>query len=167
MKPSHLLSISPATLPADGIHIHGELPMESFDIPAEDRISAPDPVVIDLHVSPVHGGILAQGTLQTRLRCRCDRCLKYFDHALDVPDFCQFFRNPQNNDIDLTEYVREDILLAFPQHVLCREDCQGLCPNCGANLNVRDCGCERAPEPDSAWAALDDLGTLTEQDKAE
>jgi DUF177 domain-containing protein len=58
--------------------------------------------------------------------------------------------------IDLDPLVREQLLLALPGYPVCREGCKGLCPVCGANLNERDCGCERKP-PDPRWAKLKDL----------
>jgi DUF177 domain-containing protein len=44
-------------------------------------------------------------------------------------------------EVDLTPLIREQTLLALPTRPLCREDCRGLCPRCGANLNQGDCGC--------------------------
>ncbi|MEA2649988.1 MAG: hypothetical protein QOG61_2423 [Candidatus Binataceae bacterium] len=44
-------------------------------------------------------------------------------------------------EVDLTPLIREQMLLALPTRPLCREDCRGLCPRCGANLNEHDCGC--------------------------
>jgi len=55
--------------------------------------------------------------------------------------------------IDLDPFVREQILLALPGYPLCKDDCKGLCPACGANLNDRECGCDRHV-PDPRWAAL-------------
>jgi uncharacterized protein len=57
-------------------------------------------------------------------------------------------------EIDLDPIVREQILLALPGYPLCREDCKGLCPACGQNLNERDCGCDRHV-PDPRWAGLE------------
>ncbi|HET7583795.1 MAG TPA: DUF177 domain-containing protein [Gemmatimonadaceae bacterium] len=59
---------------------------------------------------------------------------------------------PRAQVIDLRPAVREEWLLAAPAYVLCREDCRGLCPRCGADLNVAPCRC--APEPDARWDAL-------------
>ncbi len=56
--------------------------------------------------------------------------------------------------IDLDPLVREQLLLALPGYPVCREDCKGLCPKCGANLNERDCGCDRHV-PDPRWAGLE------------
>jgi DUF177 domain-containing protein len=58
--------------------------------------------------------------------------------------------------VELDDVVREEILLAMPGQVLCRPDCQGLCPGCGIDRNVKDCGCETR-EVDERWGALKDL----------
>jgi uncharacterized protein len=57
-------------------------------------------------------------------------------------------------EIELDPLVREQILLALPGYPLCREDCKGLCPVCGQNLNERECGCDRRV-PDPRWAGLE------------
>jgi uncharacterized protein len=58
--------------------------------------------------------------------------------------------------IDLDPILREQLLLALPGYPVCRDACKGLCPVCGANLNERECGCERKP-PDPRWAALKNI----------
>lgn len=60
------------------------------------------------------------------------------------------------NEIDLAEIVREQILLDLPEQVLCKEDCRGLCPECGTNRNSKDCDCSEK-DIDPRWAALKDL----------
>ena len=55
--------------------------------------------------------------------------------------------------IDLDPLVREQLVLALPGYPVCREDCKGLCSVCGANLNDRECGCDRHV-PDPRWAGL-------------
>jgi uncharacterized protein len=55
--------------------------------------------------------------------------------------------------IDLDPIVREQLLLALPSYPVCKDDCKGLCPVCGANLNDRECGCDRHV-PDPRWAGL-------------
>ena len=55
--------------------------------------------------------------------------------------------------IDLDPLVREQLVLSLPAYPVCREDCKGLCPVCGANLNERECGCDRHV-PDPRWAGL-------------
>jgi uncharacterized protein len=60
--------------------------------------------------------------------------------------------------IDLDPVVREQVLLALPNYPVCNEGCKGLCSVCGANLNERDCGCDRHV-PDPRWAGLEKLKT--------
>jgi uncharacterized protein len=55
--------------------------------------------------------------------------------------------------VDLDPLVREQILLGLPSYPVCDESCKGLCPSCGANLNERECGCDRHV-PDPRWAGL-------------
>ena len=62
----------------------------------------------------------------------------------------------ENDRLDLKELVLSDLLLNLPMKHLCREDCKGLCPKCGANLNEGECGCNRKPV-DPRFAALRDL----------
>ena len=58
--------------------------------------------------------------------------------------------------IDLDPVVREQVVLSLPTYPVCQESCKGLCPVCGANLNERDCGCDRHV-PDPRWAGLEKL----------
>ncbi len=58
--------------------------------------------------------------------------------------------------IDLDPLVREQLVLSLPAYPVCREDCKGLCPVCGGNLNERECGCDRHV-PDPRWAGLKKL----------
>jgi uncharacterized protein len=60
---------------------------------------------------------------------------------------------PRGAELDVTDPVREQVLLAVPQYVYCRADCAGLCPQCGRNLNEGPCGCTRQ-EADDRWAPL-------------
>jgi uncharacterized protein len=76
------------------------------------------------------------------------------DEALDAPDVIHF----SEGVIDLGSELREEILLALPGSVLCREDCAGLCPVCGGNRNANPCTCEeRQRQSQSKFAALGKL----------
>ena len=117
-----------------------------------------------------------RGELHATVEIRCSRCLKPVTVPLDG-EFDERFasevgwRGEEQHElrpedlnlavfdgeaIELDDFVREHILLALPGHVLCREDCKGLCPECGADLNAGACKCE-SKEIDSRWQALKDL----------
>jgi uncharacterized protein len=61
-----------------------------------------------------------------------------------------------NENLDLTELSREQILLNLPEQVFCKDDCKGLCEICGENRNLKDCNCSEI-EVDPRWSALKDL----------
>jgi uncharacterized protein len=64
----------------------------------------------------------------------------------------------QKDSLLLEDVLREQVLLSLPVRTLCKPDCQGLCPRCGANRNSQPCTCEEGPK-DSRWEALADLRT--------
>jgi uncharacterized protein len=100
------------------------------------------------------------GRLTTRLEVPCSRCLEPFEVPVDASFDLRFLpqslagnrdedpdRDPsttfyRDDRLDLAELVREQCYLALPMKPLCREDCQGLCPVCGTNLNVERCDCQ-------------------------
>jgi uncharacterized protein len=61
----------------------------------------------------------------------------------------------EGEGVEIEDIVREQVLLALPERVICRDDCRGLCPHCGQNLNVRQCACVYPSDP--RWSALADL----------
>ena len=88
----------------------------------------------------------------------CDRCAAEVkrEGTLKIQHFLVSELNDEDNDeyylvedmsFDLDELVREDILLSLPTKILCREDCKGICPYCGANLNEKQCDCKKPADP--------------------
>ena len=120
--------------------------------------------------------IQVRGKIEAGVQIGCDRCLAPVAVPLEVefetafipqekaagePEHVELLAEDmglaafEGDAIDLDELVREQILLALPSRNLCREDCQGLCPTCGADLNAGPCGCAQ-DETDPRWAALAD-----------
>jgi len=106
--------------------------------------------------------IFIRASITTSLDLICDRCLEPFQIQISektdlvvtpdssVDDEAVF---PMNDEIDITGTVRDTLVLAIPLKKVCREDCRGLCPRCGANLNREECTCEDVPT-DPRWEAL-------------
>jgi uncharacterized protein len=107
-----------------------------------------------------------RGRLATRVAGECRRCLvpvalpveaeidALFSRdadALEDPNSYPLARDA--TEIDLRPAVREELLLAVPQWVVCRDECRGLCPHCGKDLNAGPCGCP-PPSTDERWPAL-------------
>ena len=153
-----VLTISLVGIPPDGRDVEGAVSLSALLADWHDpRIQCPGELAYRLHVSPVRGGVLVQGSAVATLSGRCDRCLEPFPVPIGVSDICHFFPTPQGEELDLTADVREDTLLAFPNRLVCREDCRGLCPICGQDLNVKDCGCRSRQQAGDVWSGLEGL----------
>jgi len=116
------------------------------------------------------------GQLRTTLELACARCLEPV--VQDVSREFELLYRPlgvdagreelsvtgaeaeigyyQGDGLLLEDVLREQVLLALPLKVICRQDCKGLCPHCGKNLNVETCSCAE-PAEDPRWSALKDL----------
>ena len=116
-----------------------------------------------------------KGELSARVPMQCARCLDGYVQEL-AREFTQILARSPSGDseeeielattdldrselegdtLDLEEILREELLLSVPSKPLCREDCKGICPGCGAELNTVACTCP--PEIDDRWAALTEL----------
>ena len=121
-------------------------------------------------------GILAKVILDTEVEVTCSRCLSSFSCPLtlnfeeeylptvniitgiplSLPDEPGCFTIDERHILDLTEAIRQYILLAIPMKPLCHVNCAGLCPNCGHNLNQEPCDCP-SQEADHRWSKLKEL----------
>lgn len=102
-----------------------------------------------------------RGTLHGQVELECRRCLREVHRPVDAEVSVLFSDDPDAADdpsvyplapdaayVDLGEAVREELALAVPAYVLCREACAGLCPRCGADLNAGPCGCTPSDDSD-------------------
>lgn len=144
--------------------LKGELPVAELDLATLDElVHVKGPVFYDLEIQLLEQAILAQGKLAITLECECARCLKPYQHDLKIDGWaCHLPLEGEesvsviNDCVDLTPHIREDIVLAFPQHPLCKPDCSGLASiqkKTGKNV-----GTAAKPNPAAAaWAELDKL----------
>ena len=117
------------------------------------HLAAGAEVDCDRCLQPVEVPVDAQFSLQyvTRLEYDLSQAAELEETDLTVSLF-------DGETIDVDELLREQILLAVPEQTLCLEGCKGLCPGCGADQNLKQCGCEGA-DTDPRWAALKKLGS--------
>jgi uncharacterized protein len=119
------------------------------------------PIAVHLNLSKLGGVVQVKSRIETKVQCLCARCLETFSMVLTSqygttfkprPDFppdeeVELTREDLETDfyngeeIDLTSLVQDQVLLALPQKAVCREECRGLCPRCGKNLNREVCSC--------------------------
>ena len=158
----------------------GTTPLELSAAAAElelsnDHLTFAEPVQVTLSVSRCIDTFTADGLIRCPLRGECCRCLTAVEQGLEIPLRVVFQRkeaseeeleavedeefeilSPGTREIDLKEFIRAEIVLELPLRVYCSEDCKGLCPQCGRDLNRDPCGCEE-DTGDPRWAALSGL----------
>ena len=119
------------------LELRGELSLAELELDARDEMIRPtQPLDYDLEVEMLDDSLLVQGSLWLALECECVRCLKKFEFELELDPWTKYLplepledeeAVPIKNDcVDLTPLLREDILLEFPQHPVCKPDCGGL-----------------------------------------
>jgi len=127
---------------------------------------------ITYHLSAVMAGadLIVTGKASVPLATVCARCLDDIRVTIAVKDLCFHFEKVRDLEVDLTDNVREELLLAVPSCFYCSPDCKGICPMCGTNLNHASCSCDKQeaePEPDAAapspWDQLDALNLTPEK----
>ena len=161
--------------------VAGHIDDDSYSVGDHD-FRLPGGIDYDLVLTNAGEGILASGIVRAHVLGTCDRCLEdaEFDIASEVDEYF-LFEAPAEEDlsddedevdfslvgedhtIDLAEPIMAAIVMETPFVVLCREDCKGLCPHCGADRNVTDCDCDKK-QIDPRFAAL---RALLDSDKGE
>jgi uncharacterized protein len=149
-------------LEARSLELKGELAAADLDIETHDEmIRVLRPLKYDLVVEKLTGSILVQGTLHITLDCHCVRCLEPFEYKLNLSGpVCYLELQGEdraevvNDCVDLTPCLREDILLEFPRHPVCKPGCQGL-P--GSRVTKNAGVASGAEAVTSAWSELNKL----------
>ncbi len=147
--------------------ISGEIPdlfVSGSEVPTGSMIE------VDVELLPIGPAIEVIGTVKAPWQGPCRRCLQMAYGHLEGP-VRETFEDPheegetyplEHDEIDLEPLARETVVLELPQAPLCREDCLGLCPICGADRNESECSCE--PPRDPRWSVLDELRTTEREE---
>ncbi len=144
-------------LSPEGESFSGEESAELLGLKAGDAVKAEGPVQYDFFVQLVGHELVVQGRLTVELAATCGRCAEIYSTNLVISDFLRASEiQPGQESVDLTDDIREEVLLKLPPYPVCQPECKGLCPQCGRNLNDGACGC-KAPKDDLRWSGLDDL----------
>lgn len=149
--------------------IVSEITSDGLDIEINEGVTLKDltlsePLKASLKVTRLDTDVMIVGVMHASCLLQCDRCLKSFTKSLDIavdvlfkPTFSPEHSHEQykisaeeldtgfyrNDTIDLDDFLQEQILLNLPMQYFCDENCKGLCPHCGADLNVEPCMCSK------------------------
>jgi uncharacterized protein len=162
---------------SEGIHEYHFEPSRE-DLGLESRFA--DTIKVDATLDKAGTQMVFKARIQTSSKVECDRCVAPFSIDLS-PSYTMYYVwneaekgrfDPSEVQvvptglpiIDITEDVRQVVLLAVPLKLVCREDCKGLCPRCGKNLNDSACSCTDS-EMDPRWERLRDVrGLMSERE---
>jgi uncharacterized protein len=145
------------------------------DIQLDEDIKVIGPIKGHARMRRTNQGLLVDGWVELTLELSCNRCLKTFERPMHVNFEEQFYPTVDvisglplapfdeeeifpidaHHQVDLTEAIRQNVLLALPMVIICREDCKGLCAQCGHDLNLGPCECK--PEVDTRLSVLNKL----------
>jgi uncharacterized protein len=148
----------------------------------DEELKIVGPITGHTRMRRVNQGLLVDGWVDLTLEQTCDRCLKHTEQSMHVTFEERFYPTvdvltgaplppteeddvfpiDEHHQVDLTEALRQSILLTVPMVSLCKEDCAGLCPQCGHDLNLGPCQCQ--PEIDTRLNVLKTL--LPNQDQS-
>lgn len=131
----------------------GEYKLESGILPYPN--ASLDKVSIKFNVTFDNPNVLISGVIDCFVSGNCDRCLKNIETQIELPFEQTFYKDIAEGEdwyvytsslLDATQAVRDEIILSLPMSLLCKDDCKGLCPKCGCNLNERQCNCDTSRE---------------------
>lgn len=152
MRDQSELSVNVADLlrtPGATKRLKVESAVEGLDLPLA-HVPGSAPLALDLRLDALVEGIRVSGTVSGDMKLECRRCLTEVGAplAVEVDEVYTYAGLPEVEEgftvdgeaVDLEPMVRDAVVLAMPLNPLCREDCRGLCPQCGQDRNVVDCG---------------------------
>jgi uncharacterized protein len=148
---------------------------EDDDVILDDDLTVVGALSGHARMRRTNQGLLIDGWVDLILKLSCMRCLKSFEQPMHVTfeeqfyptvdvltglptpafDEDEIFPIDDHHQVDLSEAVRQTVLTALPMATVCQQDCKGLCPQCGQDLNSGPCDCK--PEADIRWGALEQL----------
>ena len=152
-----------AKIPDEGQRLKGVEPVEILDLPPNAPVRVEGPIRYDFTVEHLGGELIVRGRLAARAVYACARCNRPCTTEVEDPGFaCSYDLQEgpvpwaeKGESVDLTPDIREATILTLPAYPVCRPECLGLCPRCGADLNKGRCNCK--PVQDFRWDILDKL----------
>ena len=152
-----MISFSIDLLKNQDIHLEGQEPSSFLQLKNSEMIKFKDNIRYKLHASMVSNKILVKGSASCTYEGQCGRCLKKFHGTFGNSAICLFYEELRGAELDISEDIRENLLIEIPLNCVCKEDCKGLCHTCGADLNKKKCDCKKGDNENSPWESLDKL----------
>jgi uncharacterized protein len=134
------MKIDVRQVPTEGLMLTEAFEAKTLDLETE-TIKFNGPLSAKAYVSKIAQALSVHLALSATLRCVCSRCLKDFEIKLDKEFDLNYPVKDSEPVMDLNPDIREEVIIDYPIKPLCRDQCLGLCPKCGKNLNEGKCDC--------------------------
>ena len=132
----------------------GEESTSILDMDGDAKVRLDSPIKYELKAYLAGRDLVVQGSVAVNVSLKCSKCAEFFDLRVSDDDFTNVKElSVDIESVDLTEDIREAMLLLFPTYPVCRGECKGLCAQCGTDLNENECQCEKPA--DARWGDLD------------
>ena len=131
------MKVKVSEIPEDGLTVTERIDSVEMSLDTED-LHFVDRVNVTAHFQKQSETVWVQVGVMGDQKQTCSRCLGWCDRHYEQ-EFQFDYSAKERPVLDVTEDIRQEILLSYPVKVLCKEDCRGLCPVCGQNLNERSC----------------------------
>lgn len=166
-----MISINTSHIKQDEPYLlQGTEPADFLELSPDDPnvpVEALTPVSYRLSCSMAGADLVVMGRVEFGLRTICSRCCDEFETTVAQEKIILHYEKVKDEQIDLTNDIREELLVSMPSYFLCDENCKGICHGCMVNLNHEPCRCteevkeEKEETPtlaeDSPWKKLDQL----------
>lgn len=154
-----MIKFSVSRVEKEPVFLEGSESPEFWALPEDDPYTGVSPVEYSLTVKSVSGSILVSGTVSGKVAASCGRCLQEFELEILNDDIELYYAKEdiREEEMDISDDIRDELLIGLPMNPLCKDECLGLCPVCGIDRNKKKCSC--AQGGNLAWSALDDVVT--------
>ena len=152
------MKIDPRQIPEEGLTLSGSLSVTDYDLPPGET-QGWDKINYRLNFARIDKEVTITGTLSSEFKITCARCLDFIPWKLNIKDFCQICPIQDDALLDLTPWIREDIILALPLAARCELDGEGRCPYSGRVFTPSDRDDFAEKRRATVWRDLDRLKT--------
>ena len=135
-----MIKISVRDITTNGLDIDQSIPKEGIGL-SDEEVDIKSLLNVKAHLEKVDNFVVANAHIKAEFGYMCARCLQELYSTEERSYKFDFEIDPSNEYIDLGEEIRQEIIMANPARILCSKDCKGICPECGANLNIETCKC--------------------------
>ncbi|MBN1481100.1 DUF177 domain-containing protein [candidate division KSB1 bacterium] len=164
-----MIKLNVAAIPEGSSNFEAEATLEDVDLVDDEEFK--EKIRIVYNCNRVGNEMFIKTALSTTVDLNCDLCLEPFQSTLSETVEIVLTRDAElvergeedvylftesTSEVDITESVKQSLLLAVPFKKVCKADCKGLCPTCGANLNIESCSCTD-DKIDPRWQALKEI----------